>query len=464
MKYSILTKLNSAFILLLVTSLFSCPQIQAQSTSLSPFSRFGLGDIHNQSFAEQAGNGLAVTTIDPFAINVANPASYSFLARPTFSLGARVDLLNLSNANQTQFIQNTTINNVVLGVPLAKNKLGIAFGVMPFSSIGYSIVENTTIAQIDQQVNYEYTGDGGLSRTFLGGGYKLIEKVDTFGNHTVLSAGLNASFIFGRLEEERKAVFPVGYGGFNLSVADKFRVSDFLLDLGVNYAYNIKKITENNLAHTKLILGGSFRIPQNLSIKGSRLAESYSLNPNTSIESARDTVSYQSFQNGKVLLPLAFQVGGGLDIINENFRKIFVGLEYRFENWSSYTNDINPGSDFSELTNSHRLVLGTEYMPTTKTSRKILQKISYRMGLRYEQTFLKLNNEQLEAYGISFGLGVPISLKRPHSPSTFNIGVELGQRGTMENNLLKEDLVRISFGFILMPHFRQGWFVQRKYD
>lgn len=448
----------------MTATFLSCQQIQAQSTSLSPFSRFGLGDIHNQSFAEQAGNGLAVTSVDPYAINVANPASYSFLARPTFSLGARVDLLNLSNANQTQFIQNTTINNIVLGLPLAKNKLGIAFGVMPFSSIGYSIIDNTTIVQSDQQVSYEYTGDGGLSRTFIGGGYKLIEKVDTFGNRTILSAGINASFIFGRLEEERKAVFPAEYDGFNLSVADKFRVSDYLIDLGVNYSHNIKKITENNLAHTKLILGGSFRIPQNLSIKGNRLAESYSLNPNTSIETARDTVSYQSFQNGKVLLPMAFQVGGGLDMVNENFRKLFVGLEYRFENWSSYTNDINPGSSFSELTNSHRLVLGTEYMPTTKTSRKILQKISYRMGVRYEQTFLKLNNEQLESYGISFGLGVPISLKRPHSPSTFNIGVELGQRGTTANNLLKEDLVRISVGFTLMPHFRQGWFVQRKYD
>ena len=86
------------------------------------------------------------------------------------------------------------------------------------------------------------------------------------------------------------------------------------------------------------------------------------------------------------------------------------------------------------------------------------------MGVRYEQTFLKLNNEQLESYGISFGLGVPISLKRPHSPSTFNFGVELGQRGTTANNLLKEDLVRISVGLTLMPHFRQGWFVQRKYD
>jgi hypothetical protein len=464
MKYLILTKQLSAFILLLAASFFSLQQIQAQSTSLSPFSRFGLGDIHNQSFAEQAGNGLSVTSIDPFAINVANPASYAFLARPTFTLGARVDLLNLSNANQTQFIQNNTINNIVLGVPLAKNKLGIAFGVMPFSSIGYSIVDNTTIAQIEQQVSYEYTGDGGLSRTFLGGGYKLIEKVDTFGNRTVLSAGLNASFIFGRLEEERKAVFPQGYGGFNLSVADKFRVSDFILDLGVNYAHNIKKITENSTAHTKLVLGASLRIPQNLNIKGSRLAESYSLNPNTNIETARDTISYQAFDNGKVLLPLAFQIGGGLDIINENFRRIFVGLEYRFENWSSYTNDVKPGNDFSDLTNSHRIMLGTEYMPTTKTSRKVLQKINYRMGVRYEQTFLKLNNEQLESYGISFGLGVPISLKRPHSPSTFNIGVELGQRGTTANNLLKEDLVRISLGLTLMPHFRQGWFVQRKYD
>lgn len=86
------------------------------------------------------------------------------------------------------------------------------------------------------------------------------------------------------------------------------------------------------------------------------------------------------------------------------------------------------------------------------------------MGLRYEQTRLILNNEQLDAYGISFGLGIPISLKRPQSPSTFNIGVELGQRGSTESNLIREDYVVISFGLTLMPHFRNAWFVQRKYD
>jgi len=103
-------------------------------------------------------------------------------------------------------------------------------------------------------------------------------------------------------------------------------------------------------------------------------------------------------------------------------------------------------------------------MPNSRISRRILSKIHYRLGVRYEQMNLIIDNQQLDAYGISFGAGIPISLKRPQSPSTFNIGVELGQRGTTENNLLREDYLMISVGFTLMPHFRNAWFVQRKYD
>jgi hypothetical protein len=47
------------------------------------------------------------------------------------------------------------------------------------------------------------------------------------------------------------------------------------------------------------------------------------------------------------------------------------------------------------------------------------------------------------------------------APSYINIGVELGQRGTKENNLIQEQFVRILIGFTLNDN---SWFRKRKYD
>jgi hypothetical protein len=465
MRYLNSTNLLSIFLFSFLMPFTGIQELQAQSTSLSPYSRFGLGDIHNQAFAEQSGMaGLNAVFIDPLAINPGNPASYAFTSRPTFGLGARVQLLSINTETQSQFVQNNTINNIAFAFPMAKNKLGVAFGLMPFSSLGYNIAQDFYNEELEQQMRLEYNGDGGITRAFLGAGYKLFNKVDTLGNLTNFSAGLNVSLLFGSLNEVRKSIFPGGYGGFNFRVEDKYRMADVSFDLGLNYSINLKKLKEGSSAYTRLIVGATFRVPKNLGVNGSRLAETYALNSSTNIETSRDTVSYQSYGKGKVFLPAAYQLGGGLEIVNEKARKFFVGIEYRLDTWSDFSNNFSTTNNFNALNNSHHIVAGGSYQPTVKSSRNVMEKMHYRMGARYEQSYITLKDEQLSSYGISFGLGVPIALKRLQSPSTFNIGVEWGQRGTTANNLIREDVVNISLGLTLMPHFRQGWFVQRKYD
>jgi hypothetical protein len=465
MRYLNSTKLLSVFLFIVLVVSNSGHQAVAQSTSISPYSRFGLGDIHDLSFAEQSGmGGFNVVNVDAYAINPGNPAAHAFITRPTFAMGARVQLLNLSTTSVSQSSQNNTINNIAVAFPMMKNKMGLAVGLMPFSSIGYDIAQEYYNEEIDQQIRLEYLGDGGINQTFVGTAYKLIDKTDSIGNNTVLSAGINVAILFGDLIEKRKSIFPTGYEGFNFRVEDSYRLTDVSFDLGLNYGINLKKLEKGSSNYTRLILGGTFRIPKNMSVRGSELAETFTVNNTTNIEVPRDTVNYTPYGSGRVFLPAAFQIGGGIDLVNKKFRKLFVGLEYRTENWANYSNSFSEENVFNTLPNSHRFVVGTSFLPTIKSSRKILQKMHYRMGLRYELTNIKLRDEQISAYGISFGLGVPIGLKRQQSPSTFNIGVEMRQRGTTANNLLKEDIINISLGLTLMPNYRQPWFVKKKYD
>ena len=79
----------------------------------------------------------------------------------------------------------------------------------------------------------------------------------------------------------------------------------------------------------------------------------------------------------------------------------------------------------------------------------------YRAGVRWEHTGLKLNNQDVKDFGITFGLGLPVNVL-----SKINIGVELGQMGTNNAGLIKENYTNIMLGFSLSDI----WFIKRKYD
>lgn len=81
--------------------------------------------------------------------------------------------------------------------------------------------------------------------------------------------------------------------------------------------------------------------------------------------------------------------------------------------------------------------------------------MTYRVGARFENTGLVLNNQTIEDFGMTFGLGFPVG-----GLSKINIGVELGQLGTLDDGLVKENYANIMLGFSLSDI----WFIKRKYD
>ena len=68
---------------------------------------------------------------------------------------------------------------------------------------------------------------------------------------------------------------------------------------------------------------------------------------------------------------------------------------------------------------------------------------------------LIIEDQQIKDFGISFGVGLP--LKR--SKTSFNLAVEMGQRGTTDYNLIQENYTR----FIFNMTFHERWFVKRKF-
>nr|HPI71741.1 hypothetical protein [Tenuifilaceae bacterium] len=68
----------------------------------------------------------------------------------------------------------------------------------------------------------------------------------------------------------------------------------------------------------------------------------------------------------------------------------------------------------------------------------------------------KLKGNQIKDYGISFGLGLPFR----RTNTSFNCSVEVGRKGTLKDNLVRETYGILNIGFT----FYDFWFIKRKFN
>ena len=101
-------------------------------------------------------------------------------------------------------------------------------------------------------------------------------------------------------------------------------------------------------------------------------------------------------------------------------------------------------------------------MPKVNSISSYWDRVTYRAGLRFKKTGLLINNTgvannftEINDFGMSFGLGLPLRRQL----SNVNIGVEYGKRGTLANNLIKENYFNFRISLSLND---VNWFVKRK--
>jgi long-subunit fatty acid transport protein len=160
------------------------------------------------------------------------------------------------------------------------------------------------------------------------------------------------------------------------------------------------------------------------------------------VEVVKDSIFNETKTKGSIVLPDYIKAG----ITISKSSKWTAGLDFSFQNWKKYRNFESTDT----LDNSYRIATGGEYRT---------DKLIYRFGAHYGKSFINLRSTQLNDAGISVGLGIlRLFPKRP--PSSINIAIEVGQRGTTDNNLIREKYIRLHLGFTLSDI----WFVKPKYD
>ena len=136
-------------------------------------------------------------------------------------------------------------------------------------------------------------------------------------------------------------------------------------------------------------------------------------------------------------------------------KKWFIGAEYTILTSSVFSNELI-NIENSEFEDSSKLSFGGFYIPDYASFSKFWNRVVYRAGFYSEKTGLVINNESINEFGISFGLGIPAG----GLFSNVNTTIEFGKRGTTNANLVEEKFIN----FQLSLSLNDRWFIKRKYN
>ncbi len=422
---------------ILPTSLFT------QNNSVSPYSKVGLGELYSNNFSRGLAMGKsAIGLPDKLFINLSNPASYSNLALTTFEMGFEVELLRQKQSNPEIAIENSTssLRYFSVGIPFT-GWWGTAIALKPYSFRGYNITTERYLTN-GSLITDNFEGNGGINQLIWGNSFKVAEG---------LAVGVNTAFLFGSLADVSNREWE------NSTVDTRSEESTSLKGIQLKYGAQYQRDFANE---TQLGLGFYFNNSQKIAADISKYDYTYSGVVKL------DTLASSGKQSGNVTLPGEMGLGiswGKKDeqILNYAWL-ISADMELYFgSGYVSY-------SGKQELEDAFSFQLGGYLKPRytfnrLKRSHSYLINIEYRLGAFYEQLPISLHAIQLQNYGISFGLGLPIK-ERGTTPgevkiNTINLGVILGRRGTLDNNLILENYLNINIGLTL----NDKWFIKYKY-
>ena len=419
-------------------------QSYAQEGTASPYSFYGIGSLKFKGTVENRSMGGLSIYKDSIHINLRNPATYagnniaSFNneSRPVkFSVGGSHNSTKLESNSGSDRVQASTFDYLALSVPVGK--FGFGFGLLPYTSVGYKL-ENYSSGSIQDR----YKGEGGLNKAFFSVAYQFAKG---------LSFGVDANYNFGNIKNSTIEFRYNNEGELLQSQARETNRSDLSglnFNLGLHY---------QGMITDKLELQSSLTYaPQSdLNSINERFFSSVAVNIDSGAEYPINTIEADLVAAGlnetTLTLPSRVSIGAGIG----SPRQWFAGIEYASQNTSEFSNVLykNTGVNYEDAS---RLSLGGFFIPKYNSFSSYWSRVVYRAGLRFEKTGLNINNQSIKEFGISFGVGLPVG----NLFSNANLGVEVGNRGTIDANLIKENFVN----FQLSLSLNDRWFNKRKYD
>lgn len=431
-----------------ITILSSCAF--AQQGTASPYSFYGIGSLNFKGTVENRSMGGISVYLDSIHVNLRNPAAYvgknieafpfNGESRPVkFTVAGRASSATLkSNTGEAQ-TNSANVDYLALSVPVGR--FGFGFGLIPYTSVGYRLDD---VNDNDDLVN-RFTGEGGVNKVFAGFGYQISDK---------LSVGVDFNYNFGNIQNTAIAIAYTSEGDIVQFQTREFNRSDLSgLNLNFGLAYKTKVTDKLELSATV-----TYAPESTLSSINERSYATVSLDSETR-EVARITnltevdLEAQNLRNTDLTLPSRLSFGAGIG----KPQSWFVGAEYTLQTTADFSNPIF-SNQISSFENASEFAVGGFYIPNYNSFSSYFKRVVYRAGFNFANTGLVIKNEAIKEFGISFGLGLPMGNRSLFSNA--NLGLEFGQRGTTNQNLIQENFINFNISLSL----NSRWFDKRKYN
>lgn len=417
-------KIHSIFSIAIAATLIATASFSAMAqddNTASSYSKYAYGMLSDGATSTQrAMGGIGYAMKGGRQINVMNPASYASIDSLTFLWDIGVSMINYWGHEQDGYAKKTGggLDYITMEFPIGK-RFGASVGLLPYSSVGYTFgsdIENGAAQNL---------GYGGINQLYAGFSGKVFKG---------FNLGVNVGYLWGKIINDE-------YGYTSTGATSLFErtmsVSDYSLNFGAQYSFNLNKKNE-------LTLGVTFSPAKGL--HGTETGIYY----DATSDVKADTAAMNKLK-GNFSTPIT--LGAGVSYTYNN--RLMVELDYTYQPWANAKFNSDEAFERTTLSNRSKIALGAQYTHAQRGG--YLSRISYRAGTYFNRDYISVLGNHVNEVGVSVGLGLPAP---GGSKTLVNIGFEYKKRSTSPVKLVTEDYFNITIGV----NFNEMWFWKRRFE
>ena len=432
-------------IFLLFVFAFISASVSAQDGTYgaySPYSIFGIGDLSKEGSAyNKSMGGVGVASRNRRFINYLNPAAVT--ARDSLAFMADFGLVQnntiYAQGNGLTSAHNTfNIYDFVMSFPIWKSS-AFMIGITPFSDVGYDFSKNETDQNIignTGNISYDSYGTGSVYQAFLGAGATFWKN---------LSIGAELIYYFGNLDKVTNMKY--SNASFrSINSGNEIMVRGLTGKFGIQY--------EQKLAgDVSMTVGATYRLGTNMS--GESVEYRYA-NQSSVTDTLKHNVVDLASDGG-----IRFGDELGIGISFRGGEKWMAEVDYVRSDWrksgmDKMTGFAVSGESVFTTTVSNSFRAGFEIVPNRNDIRYYFRRCAYRAGVYYDQSYYKLDGNNIASMGITLGMTLPVF----RWYNGLSIGVGMGQRASTRGGMVRERYATFVIGF----NIHDIWFQKPRYN
>lgn len=430
-------------IFLLLVFILVCFLTSAQSGTYgaySPYSIFGVGNISKEGTAfNKSMGGVGIATRNKRFINILNPAAVT--ARDSLAFMADFGLSqnnSMYEQGDIRSAKNTfNVYDFVMSFPIYKSS-AFMVGITPYSDVGYDFSSITTDQNIIGQtgnISYDSYGTGSVYQLFAGAGATFWKK---------FSVGVEAIFLFGNIDK----VTNMNYSDASyrsLNSGNELTIRGITGKFGLQYEQKLG-------GNVSMVIGATYRLGSK--VRGYSTDYRYAVQSSVTdtLKLSVDTLKNSGLRFGdEIGIGIAFKGG---DKWSAEFN--YLRSDWRKTGMDSAAGFSSVGESVFSTTVSNSFRAGFEIVPNRNDIRYYLRRCAYRAGVYYDQAYYKLDGNNVNSIGLTLGVTLPVF----RWYNGISIGVDLGQRSSKRNNMIRERYATLTLGF----NIHDIWFQKPRYN